>query len=345
MKKANKEALAVSSCITSFVSDYAPKHKTDSSHTVKAYKTAIKLFLDFLEESGHVSPSSLCWSDFSRENIESWLEWLKEIRKNEPSSCNVRLASLREFLKYAGERDISVLSCYQCATSVKKLKAPRKKVSGLTKDAVKAIMAVPDTSTRTGRRDLAFMVLTYATAARIDEILSMKISQIHLEGKKPYVNVVGKGKKTRTLYILPKASRHLKVYIQEFHGDKPEPDAYLFYAKRTDTHQQLTQPAIDKRLKSIASVAHGICQDVPLNLHAHHFRHARASHWLEEGINIVQISFLLGHEQLQTTMVYLDITTDDEMKALEILETAEDKKVTPKWKEKGNSLAAFCNLK
>ena len=83
---------------------------------------------------------------------------------------------------------------------------------------------------------------------------------------------------------------------------------------------------------------------MPLGLHAHQFRHARASHWLQEGVNIVQISFLLGHEQLQTTMVYLDITTEDELAALEVLETEEDKKVVPKWKNADGSLAGFCGL-
>lgn len=87
-----------------------------------------------------------------------------------------------------------------------------------------------------------------------------------------------------------------------------------------------------------------LCEDVPLDLHAHQFRHARASHWLEEGINIVQISFLLGHAQLQTTMVYLDISTEDELKALAVLEDENDKKITPKWKNKTNTLTAFCGF-
>ncbi len=47
-------------------------------------------------------------------------------------------------------------------------------------------------------------------------------------------------------------------------------------------------------------------------------------------MNIVQISFLLGHEQLESTMVYLDITTDDERKALATLECEKDRNVSPK---------------
>ncbi len=50
-------------------------------------------------------------------------------------------------------------------------------------------------------------------------------------------------------------------------------------------------------------------------------------------MNIVQISFLLGHEQLQTTMVYLDITLEQELKALATLEDEEDRTVSKKWKK------------
>jgi len=42
------------------------------------------------------------------------------------------------------------------------------------------------------KRDLVFMILLYATAARLDEILSVKIKQLHTDEKKPYVTIVGK---------------------------------------------------------------------------------------------------------------------------------------------------------
>ena len=67
----------------------------------------------------------------------------------------------------------------------------KKKVSGL-RDAVGAMLAVPDVSTKTGKRDLVFLTLLYATAGRLDEIRSIKIQHLHLEGKKPYVNLIGK---------------------------------------------------------------------------------------------------------------------------------------------------------
>jgi site-specific recombinase XerD len=107
----------------------------------------------------------------------------------------------------------------------------------------------------------------------------------------------------------------------------------------------MSQTAVNKQLKKHAGAAHEMCDEVPRDLHAHQLRHAKASHWLEDGMNIVQISFLLGHEQLQTTMVYLDITLEQELKALATFEDENDKKVSKKWKNVKGGLAEFCGVK
>lgn len=101
---------------------------------------------------------------------------------------------------------------------------------------------------------------------------------------------------------------------------------------------KLTEPALDKRIKIYAADAHKKCPEVLLDTHAHQFRHAKATHWLEEGINIIQLSFLLGNASLDTTMRYLDITTDDKRKSLSILE-GEEKRMSPK---NGKTAAAYC---
>ena len=103
---------------------------------------------------------------------------------------------------------------------------------------------------------------------------------------------------------------------------------------------------VNKLLKRYAAIANKNCKDVPLDLHAHQFRHAKASHWLENGMNIAQISYLLGHECIQTTMVYLEITTEQESKALETLEDENQKKILKKWKSiGGEGLDDFLGLR
>jgi len=107
---------------------------------------------------------------------------------------------------------------------------------------------------------------------------------------------------------------------------------------------KMTELAIDKRLKMYGKKAHEICVDVPLTIHAHQFRHGKASHWIEDGLNVLQVSFLLGHKHLETTMVYLDITTEDKAKALAMLENENDKKITKKWKNLNGTLIDFSRI-
>jgi site-specific recombinase XerD len=267
-----------------------------------------------------------------------------EMRGSSQKTCNNRLASLRTFLKYLGSREIHLLYLSEDATRIPRKKEVRKIIKGMSKKAVQVLLSVPDLSTKAGRRDLTLMITIYSTAARMDEILSLKTKHLHLEAEKPNVTIIGKGSKIRTLYLLPKAVVHLKKYLKEFHGDTPSEEAYVFYSRNTGLHGKMSQTAVNKQLKKHAKTAHEMCDDVPLDLHAHQLRHAKASHWLEDGMNIVQISFLLGHEQLQTTMVYIDITTEQELKALTTLEDENDKKVSKKWKKKGG-LAEFCGVK
>lgn len=345
MKKATNESIIIARYINTFLNEYVPSQKTQSSHTLKSYRYALTLYINFLETAKKISEEFLCGACFSRTTIEEWLQWLMEQRGCSHKTCNSRLASLRVFLKYLGSREISLLYLSEDATRIPRKKEVRKKVKGMSKKAVQALLSIPDLSTKTGRRDLALMIILYGTAARIDEILSLKAEQLHLDENKPNVTITGKGNKIRTMYLLPKAVAHLKKYMKEFHGETLNPEAYVFYSRNGGSHGKMSQVAVNKQLKKHAKIAHEKCDEVPLDLHAHQLRHAKASHWMEDGMNIVQISFLLGHEQLQTTMVYLDITLEQELKALATLEDERDKKVSKKWKNVKGGLAKFCGLR
>lgn len=344
MKKNNNEAAKVSRYIAEFLNDYAPNFLTHSEHTLKSYKDTLTLYILFLEYEG-ITPNYLDKHCFERSFIEKWVKWLKDERKCCSDTCNVRLGSLRVFLEFIGTKDIELIYLYQEAKCIKRQKCVKKKVNGLTREAVTAMLEAPDLNTKTGKRDIVFLTVLYATAGRLDEIRSIKISHLHIDAQKPYINLWGKGEKMRTSYLLPRAVAHIKVYLKEFHGSNPDPDSYLFYSRVGGIYAKLTEPALDKRIKIYAKIAHEKCQDAPLNTHAHQFRHAKASHWIEDGLNIVQVSFLLGHENLETTMKYLDITTEDKLNALATLENEKEKSTSKKWKNTDGTLSDFCGLR
>jgi len=345
MIKASDESVKISLHISTFLNVYVPSQKTKSDHTLRSYQFAISLYLGFLETQKNIVPETLCGDCFCVDYIEDWLVWLMGKRNCSPGTCNNRLASLRAFLKYLGKKDVAFLHLSQAASQIQRRKQQRKKVKGMSKKAVQTLLIAPELSSKTGRRDLALMITIYSTAARLDEVLSLKIKHLNLEAIKPYITVIGKGDKIRTLYLLPKSAAHLEKYITEHHGSHPNPEAYIFYSRNLGPSGKMSQTAVSKRLAIHAEAAHKICKEVPLDLHAHNLRHAKASHWLEDGMNIVQISFLLGHEQLNTTMIYLDITTEEEARALATLEDENDKAVSKKWKNQNASLAGFCGVR
>ena len=343
--KATNESVAIARHINAFLNNYVPSQKSRSAHTLKAYNDALSLFIGFLETEKGISTGNLRSDCFCPENIENWLVWLMEHRACSPETCNNRLASLRAFLKYLGKKDILYLHLSQAASQIPRKKVYTKKVKGMSKKAVKTLLATPDSSTRVGRRDIALMVVMYSTAARIDEILSMKIEHLHLDAIKPYVTFIGKGGIIRTLYLQLKAVAHLRAYLNDFHGDSPMPSSYVFYSRNIGPTGKMSQKAVNKQLKKHAQAARAHCKEIPANIHAHQLRHAKATHWLEDGMNIVQISFLLGHAHLQTTMVYLDITTEQEAKALATLEDENEEPVPKKWLDINGNLSSFCGVR
>jgi site-specific recombinase XerD len=320
---------------------YAPAHLTDSENTLKSYQVTLGKYLGFLEDDKGFSIQTISAECFEKQVIEEWMRHMRNIERLSPDTCNIRLGGLRTYLKYLGTREVKYKYLYSEAIDIPLMKTEKKKVSGLSKKAVKTLMTAPNQSTPAGRRDLVFMIIAYGTAARMSEILSIKVGHLFLDGSKPHVTVIGKGGKVRTLYLLPKAVAHIRKYLNTAHGENPDPERYLFYSRNGNKEERISSKAIEKRLRMYAEKAHEKCSDVPLDLHAHQFRHARASHWLEEGMNIVEISVLLGHEQLATTMRYLDISTDDQIKAMATLEDENDSKVSAKWKNNNGSLKSL----
>jgi len=338
---AGSESVLVARRIHEFVHEYAPTFLTSSHYTLKGYRDAITLYLAFLQGEG-VDVTSLGYAHLERPWIERWVVWLRDARGCSPDTCNNRLAAIRRLLEYLGSRDATLSYLYVDASAIKRQKPRRTRVEGMSRDAVRALLSAPDTTSRVGRRDLAILTLLYSCALRLGEVRFLTIGQVHVDAPKPYLTIRGKGGKVRTAYLMPRAASILRAWLREGCPSVRDDDALVFASPVTG--RALTEPAIDKRIKLYARMAHESCPDVPPKAHAHQLRHAKASHWLEDGINIVEIKFLLGHESIETTMRYLDITTEDKAKALATLSSEEERSVAKRWKPSGVTLLELCGL-
>ena len=331
-KAPNGDSLAIARMVHAFLDDYAPRHLTGSEHTLKAYRDALTLYFEFLQARG-VTPDTLGRSHLERAWIEGWMEWLADERGNAPQTVNNRLASVRRFLEYAASRDAGMAYLYVEAKQIARLTAPKRHVEGLSRAAVEALLAAPDASTAIGRRDLTFMVTMYGTGARMDEVRSLRWGQLHLDAPRPYVTYHGKGNKNRSVFLLPRATLMLRRYASEALGPDPGADDLLFPSRVRGG--PMSEAAWDKRIKKYAAMAHESCPEVPVDAHAHLLRHSAATAWLADGMNVAEVQRLLGHEDISTTMVYIDLDTTTLQSGMEKLETDEERAKEKKWHDPG----------
>ena len=348
--KSNKEALKIAGLICTYLEDWAPQKISSNQGTLDNHRYALSLYFEYLEEKG-ITTHNLSHKHFECSVIEEWKVWLMHGKhKCSPATVNNRISSLRSFVTYLGNQDVTWNYLKEEVRDVAAMKAPKSHVSGISEQGMEVLFAQIDRSSRTGRRDAALFITQYDTACRISELLTLTIEYTHLEGEHPYIWVNGKGNKSRVCHLSARTAEYLSRYIAEFHGSHPRPQDLVFYSPCGEMGtRRLTTDAVDKRLTGYAVKAHQICSEVPADLTSHQLRHARATHLIvNHQLNILAVSKMLGHEQIETTMRYLDFTAEDKAKALAALntQTEEDNTKTEKqWLNADGSLKELCKPK
>lgn len=161
---------------------YVPSVKTTSAHTLRSYKLSLSLFLRYLQSERSITPFSLTPECFSVEVLTKWQIWLKKERHVSAATCNIRMAAIKNLTKYISGQMPEYAYIYMAVSEfIKPMRKVKCIVHAMTRDAVKAIFAVPDTTTKIGLRDLTLMMLSYGVAARLNEILSLTVKDIVLE--------------------------------------------------------------------------------------------------------------------------------------------------------------------
>ena len=176
-----------------FISHHLPEIRKASPNTVKAYRDSLNGFIDYLESEKHVNRKDMTFADFSRTNITDYLDWMLNVKKYAEKTCNLRITAIHALLEFAAYEDSeNLMSVYLEACTVKGLKVTSGPIEYFEGYQMKALLTAPNTMTRTGRRNQMMLILYYDTAARIAELLEMKIIQLHLDAEVPYLTVLGK---------------------------------------------------------------------------------------------------------------------------------------------------------
>ena len=301
-----------------YLTHYLPLERKFSNNTIRSYKKALNLLFDYVKEQKNVPLAKVTFEMIDRNILSSFLDYLEKERGCSPQTRNHRLASIRAFYAFAAENDIAVIAHYDEILKVDSAKVAEKLVEHMSVDAVKAIIAQPDTSTTKGLRDMFLMLFLYKTGARIQETLNVKLRDIQL-GKFPSVMLFGKpNNKARAVPLREDTVKHLCEYIKMFHPDEGVySDTHLFYTVRSGMKKRMTEDNARDLIQKYGVAARKTCVEVPENVHPHLFRHSCAMSLYQSGIHLTLISEWLGHANFETTLVYAHADTEIKRKAVE----------------------------
>ena len=297
----NESSLIFFKMIKDYYTSYLPKQKASSRQTVKAYKTSMNQFLEFASSNLNIPLSDLHFGVTCIKLVEDFLIDGEEKKHWKPATRNLKLAAIRAFYKYCANHDITLIAYYEELLTIPEKNDPRNnEIEYFSESVLKSLLEQPDKSSRKGLRNLMIMILMYDTGGRIQEILDLKLSDLHLKDDNPYVVLTGKGRKTRLVPLMGKTIVNLENYIQHFHADS-DGNEYLFYTVHSGIHTQMSADTVQKFINKYCDMARKINIDVPEHIYCHMFRHSRAMHLYRNGMPLPLVSEWLGHAQVNTT--------------------------------------------
>lgn len=309
------EATDFSKYLTGFLTNYLPHERGAGRNTISSYRDTFVLFIRFMEQNKNIKIRKLAIKDIQKQTVVEFLDWLQSERKNSNTTRNLRLAAIHSFFNYI--QYFAPDNLYECQgiLSVKIKKKDKKAINYLTLDGIRLLLEQPDRTTFKGRRDLALLSLMYDTGARVQEVIDLSPSALHLD-KPTTIRVKGKGNKTRIIPLLEAQVNILKSYLSENNLTLPFAGSYpLFFNNRKE---KLTRAGVTYILLKYANMARKDAHSlIPDKISCHVIRHSKAMHLLQAGVNLIYIRDILGHVSVETTEIYARADSKQKREALE----------------------------
>jgi len=294
--------MRLSAAIHQFFSRYLPHIKALSPHTVKSYRDTFKLFLPYAATCHGIKISSLQITHLSVEVILDFLDSLEKQRQNSAKTRNSRLAAIKSLAKmirfmYPQQRQLA-----DKILSIPQKRSQRQLIGFLYPHEIDLILQAVDLKNALGLRDYCLLQLLYDSGARATEIVTLNLDYFNAHNKT--LAILGKGNRFRQIELESKTARLLKLYIARYRV-KPKP-AYQHRLFINQRGRQLTRHGIYRLCKKYLQLALPPKRLIDINP-VHSFRHSCAVNMLAQGHPVSDIRNKLGHEDIQSTMVYLQL--------------------------------------
>ena len=294
--------MRLSSCVHQFFDRYLPQIKGVSPHTIKTYRDVFKLFIPFAADYHGIQISSLSLDHLNPEVILDFLDHIEKQRRNSPRTRNQRLTAIKSLAKM-----IRFMHPRQAGRMEKILAIPQKRtrrqlIGFLYPQEFDKVLNAVDLTKAQGLRDYTILQLLFESGARASEIANLKLD--YFDADKRTLAILGKGRRFRQIELSPTTVRLIKAYIARY---RKQPAAthrhWLFINKHG---RSLTRHGIYRLCRKYLRLALPLKRLKLLNP-VHSFRHSCAVNMLAAGCSLSDIKNHLGHEDIQSTTVYLQL--------------------------------------
>lgn len=283
-----------------FFTERLMNQKHVSPHTVACYRDTFRLLFGFVQREKHRAPSRLTWTDLDAPLICAFLDYCEKERNNSARTRNLRLTAIRSFFRYAAFLEPGESLRIQQILAIPNKRQSRRLIGFLTHDEVEHLLAGPDQTTWSGRRDHTFLLLMVQTGMRLSEVTALYRRDIIL-GTGAHVHCWGKGRKERCTPLARRTVGVLRSWLRE--PPRGCDDILFPNARGGRLSADGAQYLFAKHLK----VARKNCPSLRgKRVTLHVLRHTTAITLLEAGVDTSTIALWLGHESPSTTQVYLD---------------------------------------
>ena len=276
--------------IREFIS-YLHNAKRTTYNTEVSYQRDLKKMASFLRDKGISGIQEV-----REQDLEDYLHSM-ETENFASSSISRSVASMRAFFQHLyQEGKIQE----DPSAGLRRPKVEKKIPEILTVEEVELLLGQPDQGTLKGLRDSAMLELLYATGMRVSELLHLNVNDVNL--RLSYVTCHD-GNKERVIPIGNVSRTVLERYLKECRSRYVEngEEKALF---TNVTGKPMSRQGFWKVLKGYAGEA-GITRDIT----PHTLRHSFAVHMLQNGADVRSVQAMLGHSDISTTQVYLNMNT------------------------------------
>ena len=254
--------------------------------TINSYILDIYKYLEYLDK------------DYDKTDNQDIYNYLSELEKEKYSIYSVvrKISSIKSFYTFLNIEEI-----YKLNLDIERPRFYKKLPHVLTIDEVDKLLDI-ELKTPFDYRNKAMLELMYATGLRVSELINLTPLNIDLD--KQLVRCYGKGNKERIVPMGDIACKYLKIYLDEYRDALVKKNLcdYLFL---NNHGKQITRQGFFKNLKIIAE-KQGINEDIT----PHMLRHSFATHLLNNGADLRSIQLMLGHENISTTGIYTNVSTE-----------------------------------